>query len=248
MRIDLNNKSTYNTNFKAKHLSQVMTKVAEKVQTVDLYALDLKDKKFAENLLKKINLNELYPEVTDKNGFKYWTSLIHYAVKAIGKREVVLAVRDKRPCGIMAYESDENRGIHLSYLAKWRTKPFDDTNHMGKIFMHFLLNKAQDLKAKHITLSPLRVSPRGKPCETFYESIGFYKDDPQMVLPDFMFAQRKAQLENFLTNVTCGKGNYINANRKFKLTFKETLGENITKKFDSLSKNFKKNLLNFFKD
>ena len=220
-----------NQTFKAKHIATTITKAGKNEHVINLFSLDKNDQKFGYKLLEKIDLDKLYPEVENKENFISWKTLIMAAIAMIGRQNVVLAVRDKRPCGIMSYDADGEGGINLSYLAKWRVKASDDTYHIGKALVHHLLSEAQNLKAEYVSLIPFGFSPRGKSSKTFYESIGFHEMENRshMVIPDFAFQVRAAQLENFFTKTQKGDGREVDADKNFSLNFYETLSEKLFK-------------------
>ena len=224
--------NTYPTpNFQARQIATAYLKGAPKKHAIKLYALHSEDKVFAEKMLNKLNLEKLYPNEHSYENFKPWKGIIDYAVASIGQKSVVLAVQDKRPCGIMAFEEHSDY-LHLNFLAKWRTQPNKDTSFVGKALMHHLFDVAHEGLQWNIELVPSNFNPRGRDCKNFYSKLGFRqsaKNTMNLFAADY--GQKAKELEKFFEYEKIQKSPDINALKTFNISFKQPLLDRIKNLF-----------------
>lgn len=208
-----------NNTFKARHVAKLTSDLGHKMQTIDLYSLGSKsDIEFAKKMLLSIDLRKMYPEVSNYKGFEQWGNFIEYAVEKIGKTNVILAVNEKKPCGIMAYDSDGEGDLNLSYLAKWRKDPGEDVAYVGKALMQHLIKEAKVMKAEFVQLIAANITPRGKSCHDFYDELGFILSEPNgyMVLPDIAYDLKLGYLSKFFNNISSGEcDKQVDAQKEF---------------------------------
>lgn len=214
-------------NFQARQIAKAYIKGGKAKQCIELYALDSSDKNFVTNLMHNIDLKKLYPKESNYDGFKGWYNIIQYALGNIGYNNVVLAVQNKRPCGVMSF-GEEDYQLHLSYLAKWRTRPNKDTSFVGKVLMHHLFDYADENYQYNICLVPSRYTPRDKNSADFYSALGFEKGDERfMNLKEVDYKQKSKELEDYFEYKKIKNAPNINPFKKFNISFKPTLMERL---------------------
>ncbi len=221
---------TNNTSFKARHIANVIVPLKSGVEHLQLYSLDSSDKSFLKKMAKRINLRKMYPGLNDYDGFRNWKNLIVKAVSRLEAQETILAVSNNRPCGIMTY-SEGQRGVFLSYLVKWRTKPNIDTPFVGKALIRNLFQTAKDNNSDCIKLTPVNCEPRGKNCRSFYYHLGFKEQDNGFMIQEKETFQKVcAQLGNYFEYKPVNSSKNINLNRLLSLKFHDTFFEKILNK------------------
>lgn len=199
--------------FNAKLIGVAETCLNKQKQVIQLYALENKDKKAIQKYISNLDLKKLYPTEPDYSGFTTWKYLIEKAGNLVGIKDVVLAVHDDKPCGIMASRST-TFNYHLAYLAKWRTMPNVDTNFVGKILMRCYLGYAKKSGKEYATVAAAQCAPRGKRSRDFYKNLGFQEEEYcRFCLPNSDLQQKIAQLENHF--------NYIQIDKAPSLPIKE---------------------------
>lgn len=221
---------TQKNSFKARHIANVIVPLKSGNERIQLYSLACSDKPFLKKMAKRINLRKLYPGLKDYDGFSNWKNLIVNAVSRIESQETILAVSNKRPCGIMTYSQTPN-GLLLSYLVKWRTKPNVDTPFVGKALMRNLFQNAVDNKSNWIKLTPAGCEPRGKNCRPFYYHLGFKEvNDGFMLQEKTPFQRICAQLDNYFEYKPVKDTKDVKLNRILSLTFNDSLWEKFLNK------------------
>ena len=193
--MDIRIKSSCGQSFGARQVSKAYIKSNNSKQCLELFSLDKSDLEFGNHFLKTFDLKKLYPNEKSYDGFKEWDFYIRNAISKIGDYNVVLASKNNRPCGIMAfYEKD--RQFNLSYIATWRDLPNKDVAYVGKVLMHHLFSEANDSELLNISLTPTHATPRGKSCREFYSSLGFKRSANNcMNLFGANFLQKAKELE-----------------------------------------------------
>ena len=158
----------------------------------------------------------------------------------MGQRDVVLAVHDKKPCGIMSF-LEKGMQIYLSDLAKWRVKPNEDVFHIGKVLMHHLFDVADNKQALNITLYPATATPRGKSCKDFYSQLGFRRSaNNSMNLFGADYSKKSKELEKYFDYNKVKNASEVDLDKVLSLNFEETALEKMKKFFYEL---FDKNAL-----
>lgn len=225
------------TNFKAKLISKIESNVGNNCHKFELYNLDKSDKDFAKKMAKKIDLKRLYPNLESYNGFQEWKNLINNATERIDNHFTsVLAVHNKRPCGIMIYQKDED-GLYLNYLARWKTSPEEELPNVGKILMHHLFKVADKEQLYSITLRPAECKPRAKSCKQFYKDLGF-KEQPncEYKMENTSFFLKCAQLENFFQYEEVKHSKNQKAQKLFNLNYYGTFCDKFARLLSNLYK------------
>ena len=190
--------NTYPTpNFQARQIAKAYIK-GKSNQCVELYSLHSSDKIFGTKLSENLDLKKLYPNESCYDEFRGWDAIILNALGNIGYQDVILAIHNKRPCGIMSYNQDDNQ-VNLSYLAKWRPSPNKDVSYVGKILMHHLFDTAHEDMQWNISLSPSRYTPRGKDCKDFYSQLGFRYQGRNNIMNLFAvdYSEKAKELEKY---------------------------------------------------
>lgn len=219
------------TNFKARQIARAVIKGVPAQKPIELYSLHSADKEFCLDLIDKLDLKKLYPNLKDYDGFGAWRTIITSGLLMTGTQNVILAVKDKRPCGVMSY-NEEGYQAHLSYLAKWRPKPDEDVSYVGKVLMHHLFDYADREGLWNINLIASNGTPRGKDCRDFYHEFGFRRSaNNSMNLLGINYAQKAKQLEDLFEYEEIRKAPDIDAKKKFNISFKPTIFEQIKKIF-----------------
>lgn len=187
------------TNFQAKLISKAHIKSNDGLKTLELFALEgSSDMEFAKKFLRKFNLKDLYPEQKDYKDFDLWERVIRCAFAKLDDLDVILATKDKKPCGVMSYYERDGQ-VNLVDLAKWKASPDDkDKVCIGKVLMHHLFNVAHKNNSLNISLHPLQATPRGKDCRDFYSSLGFRRSaNNTMNLFGADYSKKAKQLEDY---------------------------------------------------
>ncbi|MBR5554645.1 hypothetical protein IKU74_01400 [bacterium] len=192
--MDIKNfKPSHNISFNARNIAQAY--INKSNQTIDLFALNPSDMKFANEFYKNFDLKALYPNLKSYEDFIIWQGIIKNGIEKIGFQDVILAVHNKKPCGIMAF-SEEDRQLNLTDLATWRTEPNKDIFYVGKTLMHHLFDIAHKNDILNISLIPSNGTPRGKSCKNFYSQFGFRRTaNNHMNLFGANYAQKANDLE-----------------------------------------------------
>ena len=225
--------------FQSKLLGCVTTKVNNTTKNIQLYKLDKSDKEFGQRLVDKLELKKLYTNSTGIGHFPAWKTLIKGAVDRIGNENVILAVQDNRPCGIMSFIK-VGRQIQLTRLATWNIKPNNKVVHAGKALMYELFKFADENNVQGITLKASSIKPFGRSCKDFYSKLGFVsnipRDSSHFEMQDVNFAMKLAQLENFFNYRLYAKSKNVNLLKNLTLNFDNTFFEKISKFMKSLTK------------
>ena len=158
------------TSFQANLIAKARVKANN--QRIDLYALNSSDIDFVNKLSEKLDLKSGYPHLTSYEDFDAWQNIIKNAFSKTGNDNVIIALHNKKPCGVMSFSKNDNQ-VNLSNLAKWRANPNEDVFHVGKILMHHLFDFAHNNNSLNISLYPANATPRGKSCKDFYSKVGF---------------------------------------------------------------------------
>lgn len=223
-------------NFDAKLVAKIKAKVPRKNVNFELYEIDKFDKEFVSKLIKKVDLESLYPNLDSYKGFAEWKNLINHAVDLIGDEKSILAIHNKKPCGIMVYEENINN-IDLSYLIKWRIKPNQDLPYIGKILMRYLFEEANKNKVSEISLYTAICRPRGKSCVNFYKFLGFKKQiDDKYKIQEDNFNEKCAQLDSFFDYYRVDNAKNIPAENILDSNTNDNFREYIAKKINYLFK------------
>lgn len=237
--INSNLNQKFHPNFQARHIAQVITKAGNVKKEIQLYNLDESDKRFARKMLKAIDLRKLYPSTNEKDYayFPAWKTLIKGAVDRIGHEQVILAVQDNIPCGIMSFRH-HNAEMHLSRIATWNIKPATKVEHAGKTLMHEIFRDASANKIRNINLVASSIQPRGRSCINFYSKMGFVNTQPlepnYFEMPHTNYAMKCAQLENFFTYKKIDNPEEVKLRNKISLSFEDTKFEKFIKYIKSL--------------
>lgn len=168
-----------NSSFKGMPFAKTVLKCAQEGDKVLIYRLEQQDVPFLLKMLKKLKLDKLAPDVKDVDQLDEWKELIKSAIERVGLDDnVFLAVKDKRPCGILSqmirregksYESNS----YITFLATWPDKINHNVKCAGKSLMRNLLEIANE-RNQNVTLIPSKNAPKAKrSCEAFYEKLGF---------------------------------------------------------------------------
>lgn len=221
---------TQKKSFKARHIANITVPLKSGAEHIQLYSLASSDKSFLKKMAKRINLRKMYPGLKDYDGFSNWKNLIVNAVSRIEAQKTILAVSNNRPCGIMTY-SETPKGLFLSYLVKWRTKPNIDTPFVGKALMRNLFQKAIDNESNWIKLIPAGCEPRGKNCRSFYSHLGFKEVNEGVMLHEKTPFQRVcAQLDNYFEYNPVKESKDVKLSKVLSLAFHDTLWEKFLNK------------------
>ena len=235
MKIDNFNSSGDKPQFYARKIANIKHNNFPHLKDFELYSLDRSEIDFTRKMATKINLKKLYPNIDSYDCFQEWKNIIINASNRIDNDvNAVLAVYDKKPCGIMIYKKYHDL-IYLNYLTKWRIKPDFDLPNIGKMLMRNLFGVAAKNNIDTIALTPAKCKPRGKSCVDFYKELGFKeKLDGSLTLQDTNFEKKCAQIENYFEYQNVNNSNIISANKKFSCNFNESLIEKIKKLFSNL--------------
>lgn len=193
--MDIKLKQNTTQSFQARKIAQAIVKNTN--QKIELYSLEASDKAFAQKFYQNLNLISLYPKLPSYDGFEAWDNIIHNGIKKIGTNDVILAIHNKKPCGIMSfYEKDKQ--VNLTDLAKWRQEPNKDIFHVGKVLMHHLFDITHKNDHWNISLYPTTSTPRGKSCRDFYSQLGFRRSaNNSMNLSGANYSQKAKDLEKY---------------------------------------------------
>lgn len=228
--------NTPNINFNAKLIAKAVTHVGKK--EIKLYNLDASDKDFAKEMVSKVDLGALYPNLDDYSGFAAWKHIIKTSVDKVGVDNVVLATHNKRPCGILVYKKNSHKTFHLTNLATWPIKENIKAPHAGKVLMHSIFAQAKRDKIDSIYLLPSQFKPLGKSCLDFYQPLGFKSKDvglmPYVALENVDYSVKTAQLENFFDVKFLENSKNVDLNKELSLEFKDTFTEKIVGLFNKL--------------
>lgn len=226
--------------FQARQAASVITNVNNIRKEIKLYELDKSDLDFAKKMLAKIDLQKLYPNLDDYTGFSEWKTLIKHAVNSIGTSDVILAVENKRPCGILAFYDQKINHTVVSRFATWYNKPETKVTHIGKALMRRVFQHAQEYNIDTIITRPANCTPRGKSCKNFYRAVGFEMPNAQYPehwhLSNKNFAVKCAQLDNFFQYKKIDKAPDVDLNSELCLKFEDTLLEKAQAIFKGLFK------------
>jgi len=210
--MDISNfKPRQNVSFKARNIAQAYIRTAN--QTIDLFALTPSDIKFANEFYENFDLKDLYPNLKSYEDFIIWQGIIKNGIEKIGFQDVILAVHNKKPCGIISFY-EEDRQLNLTDLAKWRTEPNKDIFYIGKTLIHHLFDVAHKNDLINISLIPSNDTPRGKSCKDFYSQFGFRRTaNNHLNLFAANYAQKAKDLEKFFDYKKINKSQEVDLNK-----------------------------------
>lgn len=169
------NKEVTKPSFKALPIAKLKYKSLPIADEITLFKVGKEDLPFLERMLEKLNLENLYPHLEDKSFFKEWKDVIEGAIINLQQTtKGVLAVRKKRPCGILSFnEVNAQKEYYLDHIAAWPTTANEGTRCTGKALMREILNDAVETNKQKIFLVEDSLTPRNKNCGDFYKEIGF---------------------------------------------------------------------------
>lgn len=216
--------------FRARKIANVKHNKVPHLKSFELYSLDNNDVNFTKKMASKINLKKLYPNADSYEYFREWKNIINCAsISSAPDNNVVIAVYNKKPCGIMSYIKHKNF-IYLSYLAKWRIKPNFDLPDIGKMLMRNLFGVAVKNNINKIYVTPASCKPRGKSCVDFYNQLGFKENIKNVLVFENLNLNKKcAQLENLFEYKTVNNSVNISPNKSFSCNFNEPIMEKFKK-------------------
>ena len=218
--------------FQARKIGTAITKINNIKNEIQLYKLDSSDIPFARKMYMNTDLEKLHPNLDSYKDFTNWNLLIKQAVDSVGseKYTTILAVQNKRPCGIMSIFQKAPKHSILDRIATWPIKPDKKVEHAGKVLMHSLFRHAINKSNNWISLTPAGCKPRYKSCIEFYKKLGFdFVETPYNGLECRMgksdFARRAAQVENFFDFKEEINAQDVDLRKILTLKFDDTIGE-----------------------
>ena len=170
-----NSRNLHKNSFKGLPIGRVKLNGIRFKDEITLYQLDKTDVPFLLKMIKKINLESLYPQIKDKIWFDDWKSIIFQAIEDISTDyKGILAVRRNKPCGIMSYNDSGAPNIcSIEHLASWPIKASDGTKGSGRALMRMFFENMCSLNKNCAFVIPSKITPRNKTCEDFYKFVGF---------------------------------------------------------------------------
>ncbi len=221
-------------NFRAVPVAKVKPLAEYGGKEITLFKLNESDEKFLQKMLNNINLRKLLPKETKNVNYNKWKGFIKSAASRVNTQNVVLAVQDKRPCGIMAFRKENESSSYLSFIATWPTKPYRKARFAGQALIRELFQYNVDTNRKNIELFAAPESINGKRCIDFYKKLGFDKSPiyaDMLELKDTDFSRKSAQIENFFKYERITNGKNVNLCK--------TLRRNLENPFEKLINLFK---------
>lgn len=188
-------------NFRGVPVAKVKPLAKYGADEITLFKLSQNDEKYLQKMVRNINLKKLLPDSTSKVKYDKWKKMITNAVSKVGQPgRVILAVQNKRPCGIMAFRDENTSTSYLGFIATWPTKPNQKSKFAGQALIRELFQYNVDTNRTSLELMDANDYINGKRCTEFYKKLGF-EDSPIYMdileLKDVNFQQKNAQLENF---------------------------------------------------
>ena len=170
MLMNIGQKNTA-VSFQANPLTRVILINCKK--EITLYKLNQNDVPFANKLLKELNVARFYPREKDKRSLQIWNNIINSALKRICSENVILAVYNKKPCGVIAFTDTPKIKTVITRFASLPIAKNKKAPHAGKALLHNVFQHDIEYGIKNISLVPSTCTPGGKSCIDFYQKAGF---------------------------------------------------------------------------
>lgn len=220
--LPINNNSP---SFKAIPVSKVFLRSEKASSPVIVYELSKKDYPFLKKMVNKIRLDKLVENNPKRADLKTWKKLILTAYEDLKYDKVLLAVKDKTPCGILSYIKLPGEGMYLSSIASIPIKKDKYAKVAGKSLIRELFERAYKTNATHIRGYVDSSEPK---ILKFYEDVGFHITDFNLFYHKSDFFQKAtARMDNYLEYVPIKNAKEVNLSKKCKLDFCPTMFERI---------------------
>lgn len=175
--MQINNRSHYDTNFKAVKVATTQNIVGRTCTSIDLYRLDKRDRNFL-NKLAKSNAIMKYFKKLDTLSLERWQHILEYCINtakdSIGDfNTTYIAVNDNKPCGILTY-TDNDSEFYLDGICSIPTEENHKVPFVGQTLFLQFFKDFDAAKTKKATLSAVNDGPFN--VVNKYKKLGFVKD------------------------------------------------------------------------
>lgn len=223
--------------FQANPLTKVILNGSKK--EITLYKLNQNDVPFSNKLIKELNVARFYPREKDKRSLQIWNNIINSAFKRICSENVILAVYNKKPCGVIAFTDNPKIKTVITRFASLPIAKNKKAPHAGKALLHNVFQHDIEYGIKNISLVPSTCTPGGKSCIDFYQKAGFTTSKNKCRIEHADLNEYSKNLEQFFKVEKLDSNQEINLNDELSLNYlKPSLLENVSKSltdfFDSI--------------
>lgn len=244
--VSYNPNITNKSSFKGVPIAKVRLNGTELKDEILILQLGKKDIPFLKKMVDKLDLEKLYPDIKNKNGFDEWKEIIENAIEGIElKTKSLLAVRENRPSGIISYcETDSGKAFYIDHFATWPIRKGEGTKGTGKALIRQEFQDSLNSGKNRTFLIRSYIKPGNKDCCKFYKSVGFdvntisgmavLKQNPEDKANVFIEAIKN--LDEFLDYKTIENADDINLNEQLNVNFIPGIFDNIKEKIKHLFK------------
>ena len=203
---------THNSpSFKALPVSKVFLRSEKAASPIIVYELGEKDMPFVRKMINNIRLDKLCVENKKSEDLIRWKELFFRAYEDMRYSTVLLAVKDRKPCGIMSFVEVFDR-INLLNLASIPVKKDTYVKCAGKSLLRELFERAQKTNAKAIGGMVDSNEPH---ILKFYEDAGFkIRANVLSFKKEDYFQKAAAQMDNIIEYEPILHPKEVNLNRK----------------------------------
>lgn len=194
MKIEnISNRNKYTPSFRAIKVAQISSILTPKDVT-SIYKIEKhKDSEFCKSLLNNLTESDIKRMPINHPSIK---SFIKNAIESLNDSDFsAIGIKNNKPFGLLSMSNtNDNKDIHLKYLATWKDQDFAKIKNGGSELMSFILNKFQN--KRNINLTPAFNS------ELFYYKFGFdyeneYDNSQMLIYSNEIKNQLKSLSKNF---------------------------------------------------
>lgn len=127
---------------------------------IDVYELYREDRGFLQKLISNIDIEKMYPALSDYERQRWWHVLKFCVTKAfIDENKNYLATTQDKPCGIMTFNHDEHNIINLEGVSTIPIEKNTKIPFVGRTLFYQLFKYANENDAKGISLNAVLDGP-----------------------------------------------------------------------------------------
>lgn len=202
--------------FGAIPVSKVYLRAERKVSPIVIYELGEKDMPFVGKMINKIRFDKLCVENKKRKDLIRWKELLMRAYTDMQYDNVLLAVKDKKPCAIMSYMELFSR-INLSNIAALPVKKDTYVKCAGKSLLRELFERASRKNPPAIGGMVDSSEPH---ILKFYEDAGFkIRANMLSYKKEDSYQKAAATMDNFLEYIPLKNQKDVNLSRKCSLNY-----------------------------
>lgn len=160
--------------FKAVKIANTQNCVGKLRTNIEIYKLELEDRKFLQKLAEKTDYKKLCPKLSEVLQER-WQKVFNYCImKAFNlENTTYVAFHDNKPCGILTY-CDDGSSLYLDGICRIPDKNEKKIPFVGQTLFLQIFKDAEKKQSKEIKLDAIQDGPFN--VVEKYEALGFKKD------------------------------------------------------------------------